>query len=239
MILMDVSGSMLWDPRNGVIGPDGIRRFHNQPANLELVRHLMHRCLNHMVPRAQREHAKQYGIPTVTFSSRATFVGQMSASQFDHDWHNKIRPNLGGGTQVMMGWQKVKNTYFEQVHKATGHGFFHNIFGWQPTPGMPKLSLLVFLDGEAMDMDEFELELMGESWAFVTICLVGYENCPHHHSHAMELERVARYNPHVGFYDVQGRALERYAVEQVLKSVYPVDPPTYQEIVDPRFEIYN
>ena len=102
---------------------------------------------------------------------------------------------------------------------------------------MPKLSLLVFLDGEANDMDEFELELLGETWAYVTIALVGMENCPHHHSHAIELERVAHFNPHVGFYDVHGRVCERMVVEDLLGSVYPVDPPAYGEILKPEYDI--
>lgn len=70
---------------------------------------------------------------------------------------------------------------------------------------MLKLSLLVFLDDEASDMDEFELELLGETWAYVPFALVGTKNCPHHRSHAIELERVAKFNPHVGFFDVHGR----------------------------------
>ena len=123
-----------------------------------------------------------------------------------------------------------------------------------------------FLDGEASDMDEFELELLGEGWAYVTIALgvfspshfcplnplspvvvgraltphvpaVGMENCPHHHSHAIELERVARFNPHVGFFDVHGRVLERLVVKELLESVYPVDPPAYEEILRPEYEL--
>lgn len=68
----------------------------------------------------------------------------------------------------MMGWQCVKTTYFEHQHASAGHGRLDPVFGWQWTPGMPKLSLLVFLDGEATDMDEFELELLGETWAYVS-----------------------------------------------------------------------
>lgn len=88
-----------------------------------------------------------------------------------------------------------------------------------------------------MDMDEFELELLGETWAYVTIALVGMENCPHHHSHAIELERVAKFNPHVGFFDVHGRVCERLVVQDLLGSVYPVDPPGYAEIVRPDYEL--
>jgi len=137
----------------------------------------------------------------------------------------------------MQGWQVVKQSYFEHQNRVYGHGRLDPVYGWQATPGMPKLSLLVFLDGEAMDMDEFELELLGETWAYVTIALVGMENCPHHHSHAIELERVARFNPHVGFFDVHGRVCERLVVEDLLGSVYPVDPPGYSEILKPEYDL--
>ena len=136
----------------------------------------------------------------------------------------------------MQGWQTVKSVYFDQQNRQAGHGRYDSIYGWQPTPGMPKLSLLVFLDGEALDMDEFELELLGETWAYVTVVLVGMENCPHHHNHAVELERVAQNNPRVGFFDVHGRVCERMVVEDLLSSVYPVDAPEQNEILNPNFD---
>ena len=235
MLLIDVSSSMTWNPHGGMTGPDGIRRFHDQPSNINLVEHLVHRVLHHMIPRQQKEHATQQGIDTVTFSTHGLYRGQISANRFRQDW-KKLLP-FGGGTQVMQGWQVVKTTYFQHQHERYGHGRWDNVFGWQATPGMPKLSLLVFLDGEATDMDEFELELLGETWAYVTIALVGMENCPHHHSHAIELERVAQFNPHVGFFDVHGRVCERMVVEDLLSSVYPVDPPAYSEILRPEYDL--
>ena len=235
MLLIDVSGSMTWNPHGGMVGPDGIRRFHDQPSNIRLVEHLVHRVLHHMIPRQQKEHPDQLGIDTVTFSTFGKYVGQISAKHFTSDWKRQVK--LGGGTQVMQGWQTVKATYFKHQHENYGHGRWDPVFGWQATPEMPKLSLLVFLDGEATDMDEFELELLGETWAYVTIVLVGMENCPHHHSHAIELERVAKFNPHVGFFDVHGRVCERMVVEDILSSVYPVDPPAYSEILKPEYDL--
>ena len=234
MLLIDISGSMLYKPYQGVHGPDGRIRYHDQPPNIRLVEHLTHRVLQHMVPRTQREHPNQRGIETVTFSTSGQYIGQLSAYNFQHEW-NRIQ--LGGGTNVMQGWQVVKNNFFQRQHDTAGHGRFDEKFGWQPTPGMPKLSLLVFLDGEANDMDEFELELLGESWAYCTIVLIGMEECPHHHSHALELERVAKFNPHVGFFDVHGRVCERLVVEDLLGSVYPVDPPQYNEILKPEYDL--
>lgn len=153
------------------------RRFHDQPPNIVLVQNLVHRVLHHMIARARREHPRQEGIDTVTFSSYGTFVGRLSAANFPRDWAERVASQLGGGTQVMQGWQTVKNQYFRYQHEKYGHGRYDEVYGWQPTPGMPKLSLLVFLDGEAADMDEFELELLGETWAYVTIALVGEFCC--------------------------------------------------------------
>lgn len=76
------------------------------------------------------------------------------------------------------------------------------------------------LDSRAIDMDDFGFKLLGETWAYVTIVLVGRENCPHHHSHAIELEGVSEVNPHVGFFDVHGRECERVVVEDILSGVY-------------------
>lgn len=56
-------------------------------------------------------------------------------------------------------------------------------------------------------------------------------------SHAIELERVAKFNPHVGFFDVHGRVCERMVVEDILSSVYPVDPPSYSEILKPEYDL--
>ncbi len=58
-----------------------------------------------------------------------------------------------------------------------------------------------------------------------------------HSSHAIELERVAKFNPHVGFFDVHGRVCERMVVEDLLSSVYPVDPPQYSEILKPEYDL--
>lgn len=157
MILVDVSASMTWNPHRGVVGPDGIRRVHDQPSNITLVRNLVHRCLQHMIPRAQREHPDQRGIDLFTFSTAGRYVGQITASSFDVFWDRNV--SLGGGTCIMQGWQAVKAQFFKERHEENpAWGRWDQTFGWQVTPGMPKLSLLVFLDGEANDMDEFERE---------------------------------------------------------------------------------
>jgi len=198
MLLLDVSGSMFSDPSGGQLGIDGVMRRHLQPTNMVLVEHMVHRLLQHMVPRS----GSSLGIETVLFSSWAVAIGPLSTTDFHVQWKRKVTQNAiaMSGTQVMQGWQATKNVYFTRM-SALGHGYLDDTYSWQPTPSMPKLSLLVFLDGEADDMDEFELELLGEAWAFVSIVLVGCDGCPHHHVHAVELERMCRFNPHLSFVD--------------------------------------
>ena len=246
MLLIDVSDSMTWNPHQGkeeqvnYVGLSGTERpvnvvkCYDQPSNICLVEHLVHRVLQHMIPRAQKEHPSRQGICTATFSRAGRYLGPLSASGFQGEWASQIR--LGGPARLMQGWQVVKNTYFDRQHR-NGHGRLDSEFGWQATPGMPKLSLLVFLGGKADDMDEFQLELLGVDWAYVTIALVGMENCPHHHAYAAALERVAQSNPRVGIYEMQGRVCERMVVEDLLSSVYPVDPPQESEILKREFDL--
>ena len=94
---------------------------------------------------------------------------------------------------------------------------YHPVYGWQAGPDTPMLRLLLLLDGEATDMDEFELDLLGLSWAHVTIFLIGVDGCPHHHRHANELQRISDVNHHVSFVDAQGNCPERFVTHELLK----------------------
>lgn len=50
----------------------------------------------------------------------------------------------GGGTQVMTGWNKVKEAHFRK-HGGDGKAWKDPTYGWQATKKMAKLSLLVML----------------------------------------------------------------------------------------------
>ena len=151
------------------------------------------------------------GYDLVTFSSYAKYIGTINHQNLDRLWKTiKIQ----GQTRVMTGWQEVKRRHFE---KHSESATYHPIYGWQAGPETPMLRLLLLLDGEASDMDEFELDLLGLSWAHVTIFLVGVEGCPHHHRHANELQRISDVNHHVTFIDAQGNFPERYVTHELLK----------------------
>lgn len=166
------------------------------------------------------------GYDLVTFSSHAKFVGTIMHTNLDQTW-NRIA--IGGGTRVMTGWQKVKQRHFD---KHSESATYHPVYGWQAGPQTPMLRLLLLLDGEATDMDEFELELLGLSWAHVTIFLIGVDGCPHHHRHANELQRISDVNHHVSFVDAQGNTPERFVTHELLKRHlgYDVSMAEFREL---------
>jgi len=166
------------------------------------------------------------GYDLVTFSSHAKFIGTVNHKNFGPTW-NKIQ--IGGQTRVMTGWQKVKQRHFEKHSESAIHD---PVFGWQAGPDTPILRLLLLLDGEASDMDEFELDLLGLSWAHVTIFLIGVDGCPHHHRHANELQRISDVNHHVSFVDAQGNTAERFVTHELLKRHlgYDVSMSEFQQL---------
>lgn len=159
---------------------------------------------------ANHDHTSE-GYDLTTFSSKATYIGTVNHRNLDEKWRS-VR--IGGGTRVMTGWQKVKDLHFQKHSESAMH---HPVYGWQAGPETPMLRLLLLLDGEATDMDEFELDLLGLSWAHVTIFLIGVDGCPHHHRHANELQRISDVNHHVSFVDAQGNCPERFVTHELLK----------------------
>ncbi|KAF9062909.1 hypothetical protein BDP27DRAFT_1480352 [Rhodocollybia butyracea] len=209
MILLDVSRSMDSDP----IRPDynghliaGYSKIA-QPKNNDVAKAIIRRFTEAL---ANRDNSFE-GCHLTTFSSQSNYMGLISSQNLDAKWNNI---QFGGGAQVMTGWQKVKDLYFRKHPESANK---HPVYGWQAGPQTPMLRLLLLLDGGATDMAEFELDLLGHSWVHITILLVGVDGDPHHHRHAMELERLSEVNDHVSFVDVQGNAPERYITHELLK----------------------
>ncbi|RDW66375.1 hypothetical protein BP6252_10010 [Coleophoma cylindrospora] len=209
MILLDVSGSMDFDP----VRPNYVEYLitgytkSTQPKNKDVAKAIIRRFTDAM---ANHDHNFQ-GYELTTFSSQADYIGVVNHQNLNEMWQN-VR--LGGGTRVMTGWQKVKDLHFQKHSESATH---HPVYGWQAGPQTPMLRLLLLLDGEATDMDEFELELLGLSWVHVTIFLIGVDGCPHHHRHANELQRISEVNHHVSFIDAQGNTPERFVTHELLK----------------------
>lgn len=169
------------------------------------------------------------GYDLTTFSSQAKYIGAVNHKNLEEMWRTV---KIGGGTRVMIGWQKVKELHFEKHSASAIH---HPVYGWQAGPNTPILRLLLLLDGEATDMDEFELDLLGLSWAHVTIFLIGVDGCPHHHRHANELQRISDANHHVSFVDAQGNTPERFVTHELLKRHlgYDVSLQDFKEMETP------
>ena len=210
MILLDVSGSMDFDPVRPVYEHYLVTQYLKsaQPKNKDVAKSIIRRFTDAL---GHHDH-QTIGYDLVTFSDYATHVGTINHGNFESMWAGGVR--VGGGTRVMTGWQKVKDLHFQKHQESAVH---HPIYGWQAGPDTPILRLLLFLDGEAQDMDEFELDLLGLSWAHVTIFLIGVDNCPHHHRHANELQRISDVNHHVSFVDAQGNCPERFVTHELLK----------------------
>jgi hypothetical protein len=246
MILLDVSGSMDFDPMRPVYDQYLIKSYKNtrQPKNKDVAKAIIRRFTDAM---ANHDHAFT-GYDLVTFANSAVHCGSINHQNLDATWKAKVK--LGGGTRVMTGWQKVKELHFEKHAASAIH---HPVYGWQAGPETPMLRLLLLLDGEATDMDEFELDLLGLSWAHVTIFLVcpfssanddllqantfqiGAEGCPHHHRHANELQRISDVNHHVSFVDAQGNTPERFVTHELLKRHlgYSMSMQEFKEIEVP------
>ncbi|BCS03224.1 uncharacterized protein AKAW2_70102S [Aspergillus luchuensis] len=217
MILLDVSGSMDFDPLRPLYTQYLVTGFarSNQPKNKDVAKAIIRRFTDAMSIHDQDLH----GYQLVTFANKADYIGFINHSNFNDMWRNV---KLGGGTRVMTGWQKIKDLHFQRHSESA---IYHPVYGWQAGPRTPMLRLLLLLDGEATDMDEFELDLLGLSWVHVTIFLIGVDGCPHHHRHANELQRISEVNPHVSFVDAQGNAPERYITHELLKRHLGYDVP--------------
>ncbi|PYI07751.1 hypothetical protein BO78DRAFT_312190 [Aspergillus sclerotiicarbonarius CBS 121057] len=209
MILLDVSGSMGFDPVRPVYKEYLVTGFSSstQPKNKDVAKAIIRRFTDAM---SNHDH-NTYGYQLVTFANRANNIGFINHANLNDMWNNV---NFGGGTRVMMGWQKIKDLHFQRYSESA---IYHPVYGWQAGPRTPMLRLLLLLDGEATDMDEFELDLLGLSWVHVTIFLIGVDGCPHHHRHANELQRISQANPHVSFVEAQGKTPERYVTHELLK----------------------
>ncbi|KAJ5637102.1 hypothetical protein N7490_006981, partial [Penicillium lividum] len=211
MILLDVSGSMDFNPARPSYNKSLITGYvrTSQPKNkvTDLAKAIIHRFIDAL---GNHGHGLQ-GYPLITFSCQAKYLGAINGWNINKFWENI---EFGGRTRVMTGWEKTKELHFLK-HSATAN--YHPIYGWQPGPETPNLRLLLILDGEASDMDEFELELLGLSWAYTTIFLIGVEGSLNHHRHANKLQRISEINPRVSFVEAQGNIAERFVLHEILK----------------------
>lgn len=142
MLLLDVSSSMGWDHPYGF----------QQPRHVDVVHNILRRSIPLMEIRDsyssdqdQNGGGGMAGVETICFNNYGHTLGKLNYNNFESKW-SQIQ-NLvynGGGTQVMVGWQKVKEAHFRK-HGGNGKAWKDPTFGWQATKSMAKLSLLVLL----------------------------------------------------------------------------------------------
>ncbi|KAI0475276.1 hypothetical protein GGR56DRAFT_645371 [Xylariaceae sp. FL0804] len=224
MILLDVSGSMDFQPQRPVYDQYLVTgwAYSTQPKNKDVAKAVISRFVDAM---SNHDHQFQ-GYDLVTFSDRSHYVGTVNHRNLNQMW-GTVR--FGGQTRVMTGWQQVKSRHFEKHRESAT---YHPVYGWQAGPDTPMLRLLLLLDGEASDMDELEVELLSLAWAHVTVFLIGVDGCPHHHRHANELQRIGDSNHHISFVDAQGNFPERFVTHELLKRHlgYDVSMREFEEL---------
>ncbi|KAJ5281713.1 hypothetical protein N7478_007085 [Penicillium angulare] len=203
MILLDASGSMEFNPARPKYNKYLITGF----SKVDLAKAIISRFVDAM----QTFSNSSYGYHLVTFSNQASDIGLVNRWNINQIWGNV---QFGGRTRIMTGWSKIKELHF-QKHSQTAK--YHPTYGWQAGPETPSLRLVLILDGEANDMDEFELDLLSLSWAYVTIFLIGVEGSLNHHRHANRLQRISEINPRVSFVEAQGNISERFVLHELLK----------------------
>ncbi|KGO73428.1 hypothetical protein PITC_085660 [Penicillium italicum] len=209
IILLEVSESMDSAPLRPNYNEHLITGYSasQQPKSKDIAKAIIHRFTQAMI---NHDHNTR-GYQLVTFADQARYTGYIKHQNLEQKWSN-IR--FGGEPRLMLGWQRAKELHFQ---KHSGTAIYHPMYGWQARPQTPILRLLIVLDGAATDMNEFLLDLLGLSWVYVTIFLMGADRCPHHHRLANELQRISNANPRISFLDAQGIMPERFITHELLK----------------------
>ncbi|CAI7663604.1 unnamed protein product [Penicillium crustosum] len=209
IILLEVSKSMNFAPLRPNYKEHIVTGYFTskQPKSKDIAKTIIHRFTQAMI---NHDHNPR-GYQVVTFADQARYVGHINHQNLEQTW-SKIR--FGGDTRLMLGWQRAKELHFQ---KHSGTAIYHPMYGWQAGPQTPILRLLIVLDGEVPDMNEFLLDLLGLNWVYITIFLMGPDRCPNHHRRANELQRISNTNPRVSFLDAQGNIPERFIAHELLK----------------------
>ena len=121
------------------------------------------------------------GIRTITFADGKAFdIGDLNPLNYKQKWNRIL---WSGGTYIAVGWQKLKQVYYEE-------------FGSRPQQQQPKLLALIITDGEAMDTQQFVQMLSHEGTnTYVVIALLGHG--PDHDAATRTYQQLAKQNNHV------------------------------------------
>lgn len=159
MLLLDTSGSMSWAAADGgtvsridVVGEalkPIVAAIEGEDSQAEAER------------AAGADEAEVGGLMTVGFAAFATDYEDLNSANFNEKWA-EIKNNVGGGTQICGGWDRLMDIYVEE-------------FGDRPKQDRPHLLALIITDGEAQDGAEFAKVLAQQTGhTFVVVAVVGH-----------------------------------------------------------------
>lgn len=159
MLLIDTSGSMSWAAAEGgkvsridVVGEalkPIVAKVEGSDSQAESER------------AAGADEAEVGGVMTVGFAAFATDYDDLNSANFDQKW-NEVKNNVGGGTQICGGWERLMDIYVEE-------------FGDRPKQDRPHLLALIITDGEAQDGAEFAKTLAQQTGhTYVVVAVVGH-----------------------------------------------------------------
>lgn len=161
MLLLDTSGSMSWAASDG-----------GKVSRIDLVGEALKPIVAAIEDEdsqadaeraAGADKAELGGVMTVGFSAFATDYEDINSENFDEKWA-EIKANVGGGTQICGGWERLEKIYDEE-------------FGKRPIRSRPKMLALIITDGEAQDGREFAevlAEAAKDGGVFVVVAVVGH-----------------------------------------------------------------
>ena len=159
MLLLDTSGSMSWPASDG-----------GKVSRIDLVGEALKPVVAKVEGKdsqadaeraAGADEAEVGGLMTVGFASFATDYEDLNSANFTQKW-KEIKDNLGGGTEICGGWNRLMDIYVEE-------------FGDRPKQDRPHLLALIITDGEAQDGAEFAKVLAQQTGhTYVLVAVVGH-----------------------------------------------------------------
>jgi hypothetical protein len=183
MLLLDTTGSMTWSNT----GPSR----ETAPSRWSILEEVLPAVVTRMTEedsqrvkeQAEAGDEDEGGLMTVTFAGgQADKIGDISPENMKEQLA-AIRAKLGGGTEIMPGWNALNEVYLDE-------------FGDTPQLDRPKMLAIVITDGEALDTEDFaaEMQKVGNR-AYVVLAIMGYGT--EHDQATAAYQKVADANDHV------------------------------------------
>lgn len=178
MFLIDTTGSMSWPNAEG---SSVSRESVLKEAFPAIIGPLVALDSQAAAEQAAAGDEDEGGVMAYRFADgTGTKIGDLRLDNWEAEWNN-IR--WGGGTQIMPGWDALVEGYMDE-------------FGDRPKEDRPHLLAVIFTDGEATDIADFEKTLeQAKGGTYVVAAILGY-GADHDKTYAA-FEAIAAKNNHV------------------------------------------